>query len=113
MEEKKYYALTYNKNYRKNSTMKQGDYAEILLDLNEYIVAWSFEIGEIQKRLHLHLLLHMSDEDMMICQQADKFRYKSFCYCLVDCYNKDGWLEYMLKEKSFFSGNNNIDDAKN
>lgn len=101
MEEKKYYALTVNKNYRKNVKMHNSDYADIILTLHYYIVNYSFEYGDIQKRLHCHMLLKVPDEDMEIIIGKLK-RYKGFYYYLEECTNYEGWLQYINKEKSFF-----------
>lgn len=103
MEEIKYYALTINKNYRKNAKMQQGDYADILLDYNKYITHYTFEIGSIQKRLHLHMLIQM-DSLEYTAFVAYKLHRKGFNFKIVECTNMLGWLLYMQKDKSLFSG---------
>jgi len=108
MEENKktFYAITYNKNYRKNAKMKRGDYADVIMTLQDHceLVSYAFEYGDIQERLHLHALLLITDEELMIIQQYDKFKHKGFCFKMVECANHKGWLNYMAKEKSFFTG---------
>lgn len=103
---KTFYAITYNKNYRKNAKMSQSDYCDIIMILrnNCELHAYTFEIGSVQNRLHMHALISMDEEDLMIVQQGDLFARKGFCFKMIECYNREGWLQYMIKEKSFFTG---------
>jgi len=100
------FAITYNKNYRKNAKMQEGDYAEVIMTLNDHckLEAYSFERGDIQKRLHLHAFITMTQEQQMYVEQNNIFSHKGFCFKMIECYDHHGWLNYMAKEKSFFTG---------
>lgn len=101
--EDKYFAMTINKNYRVNAKMENSDYSDILLDMYDSIRTYTFEKGNKQGRLHCHVLLKMSQDiyDRMVANNS--FRYKGFYVYVTECENHEAWLQYINKEKSFFS----------
>jgi len=113
-EEYIYVAITANKNYTRerviNNKMSTGDYLPFFQTLEDRcflndIVQSTFERGGKQGRLHYHAMLHVTKQDYLLLSSPNFLQTKGFCYKVVECYNKDGWIDYISKDKSFFSGN--------
>lgn len=96
--ERKRFAVTINKNYSVKNLpyMKEEDYDKAVFYLIDHhgcsIIDLKFEIGKIQHRLHLHLLVE--------CNYCSIYHFKlrGFCFKVEEIFNHMGWINYIYKD---------------
>lgn len=101
----RHFAFTFNKNYAKNSAMKQSDYDVIFNKLtfaNQNVIRkYYFEYGAKQNRLHLHGIISIPTNTLPKTQHVSlslKYYVKGFCSKFVEIYDHTGWDNYISKE---------------
>jgi len=89
------FAFTYNKNYKKTDEMKISDYDPVLELLRKYgdLQTYSFEIGSVHKRLHVHGIVELHEHI-----NKWQLRLKGFIGKFVEIYDYTGWKNYIFKE---------------
>lgn len=100
-----YYFLTVNKNYSLTAKMSEDHYDWVFdtLQRNSITVdSFSFERGDHQKRLHLHVILYMHLEDALRLDENQTWIKKGYKTDIHKCENVYAARQYIKKDVRLF-----------